>query len=463
MDWTKKNLNSIMFFSMIAALFITSLNFAIKINMYHGELDIYLPHYLGNQSILKTIFDPLCELDLDRSTFRAREIGNYFNLIDSKLLTHLFFYKIPAFISVIYYISLAITIYIVIAISNNIYSGNKNISKLFILLLLTSPPIILGGTFYRTNKIIAAAAVVISIFVIELIKNNSLHLKNKFHILILFFFSLIACLSDEQGFALILLIASCEIFKNVKGNFKSTVSLAVLIMSIAAAVSYREYLGPFLFEKITNIKVSGLNFEIGNILYVKNLIESFFLLFKYSNYLFGNLNLFIAGLLIIILAYKLYSKINLKNLFLLIFNIIALALIIHVMTLKAPQIFWPDIVSYYSLPIIGFIFSLSFIAMHNNIKLLNEINFFQYFLIILIIFNIASWRQNFIKITEGHIKYFRSADKVIDGVNSPKIDAERIISEMTQKNSVPGYNKKFDYGRDGIYAIKNSLLRLKGN
>ena len=218
-SFLSKQLQLLLIIIIAAGILISSLHYAKELNMYHGELDIYLPHYLANNSILKIVFDPICELDLLQKTFRGREVGNFFNLIDAKLLTYLFRIKIPAFISVVYYLSIVAIIISVILLSSKIYKNREVLSGLLLLLLVSSPPIVLGGFFYRTNKIIAGSAVVICIFILEFLKKNVLRPNNQILALcLLFLISLIACISDEQGFILVAIISLWEIFIVVKNK-----------------------------------------------------------------------------------------------------------------------------------------------------------------------------------------------------------------------------------------------------
>lgn len=94
------NINLI-FLALSFLLIIYSTYLVITLGIYHAELDIYLPHYLSDKPVLNIIFDPICELDITRSFFRGREIGSFFNLIDSRLLLMLFDYGFGQFISIV--------------------------------------------------------------------------------------------------------------------------------------------------------------------------------------------------------------------------------------------------------------------------------------------------------------------------------------------------------------------------
>ena len=446
-------------------MLIMSLHYAKELNMYHGELDIYLPHYLANKSVLKTVFDPMCELDLTQKTFRGREVGNFFNLIDAKLLTFLFRIKIPALISMIYYISIATIIISVIFISSRIYKRREVLSGLFLLLLLSSPPIILGGGFYRTNKIIAASAVIICFFILEFLKKKSLRPNNQILSLsLLFMISLIACLSDEQGFIIIAIIGLWELLVIATNNKNYIFKIAIFLLntSILLSICYKELIGPEIFEKVNGIKVSNQNIEnVKALADVNNFFSSFLLLIKYISYVFGNLNPVITAFFGLILIIKLYLKRYSMMLLHVIYILLMLTVAIHIMTLKHPAILWPDVITYYSLPIIFFIFSSAFVGLQGNIKLCGSKNLLKYFIATLIVLNIFSWNKSFEKMANGHIKPFRVADKIISAVYDSEDQTKKILAEISLKTASPGYNPEFKFGENGISALKGSLPIIK--
>ena len=457
-----RNLHVLIFIVASIALAITSIHYAIKINIYHGELDIYLPHYLGNTSILKTIFDPLCEYDLTRTTFRGREIGNFFNLIDTKLLSHLFRLRIPAFISVVHYISLFVMIVVVSLISQIIYKKRAVLTGLLLLLLLSATPIVLGGSFYRANKIIAATGVVIFIFTLELLKNSPKTTSRRILLPLIFSSSLIASLSDEQGFALVVIVSIWETleFTITKKFTKLKPALFFLFASILFTIYYKEFIGAEIFEKIIGAKVTTENINFINIFFnLDNIIKSFSLLIKYISYLFGNLNIVVTSFFCLIIITRLYLKNSLGNFLYIAYILLTLTVVIHIMTLKHPAILWPDVITYYSLPIVCFIFSLTFIGLQKNINLFINGKWLYYFLISLIILNSISWNRNFDQIINGHISKFRVADEIISAVYGSQEQTRKILDKISLNNATPGYNPKIKYGENGISSLKSSLER----
>ena len=460
-SFLSKQLQLLLIIIIAAGILISSLHYAKELNMYHGELDIYLPHYLENKSVLKIVFDPICELDLSQKTFRGREVGNFFNFIDAKLLTYLFRIKMPALISMIYYVSVAIIIISVIFICSKIYKNREVLTGLLLLLLLSSPPIVLGGFFYRTNKIIAASAVVICIFILELIKKKVLKSNDQiFFLPLLFFISLIACLSDEQGFILIAIISFWELFvlAKHKKNYNFKISVFILFISVIFSICYKGFIGPEIFEKVMGIKVSTSN--IGNLqtlTNVNNFFSSFFLLIKYISYVFGNLNPLITSFFGLILITKLYLKSYSEKFLHVVYILLMLTAVIHIMTLMHPAILWTESITYYSLPIICLIFAYSFIGLQNNIRLFGKEYLPYYFLMVLIVLNIFSWNKSFDKIANGHIKPFRVADKIISAVYDSEDQTKKTLAEISLKTASPGYIPEFKFGENGISALKQSL------
>ena len=474
------------------ALILISLSFAILENVYHGELDVYLPHYLGNKNFLNIIFDPICELDFTGTSFRGRELGNIFNFIDAKALTYLFKFNVPAFISITYYASLIVIAGFITLAIRFIYKKNQIHIQMLTLALLSSPPIILGGIFYRANKIISGSAILICILLLDLIKKNLMKSRKrtweKMSHALLLASSVLASLSDEQGFALVILLLVWDVLRNFKKPLVVDTAQKILIASILFAISYRICLGPYLFHAINGINATTPSVDIPNLINSFNLLASFKLLMVYTNYLFGNFDLSIKylviiwlGLLIIFCADFIILNIKkiscrqntlskhekiipliwlaLKTAIPLIWITSGLVVIIHIMTLKHPAIFWPDIVSYYSLPIIFFIFGMVFISLHKYTLSKSIANKLGFILAIIFISNISSWSHNFKKVTEGHLKVFMVANKVIEAVYSSNKKTNILISEISFNGELPGKRSDMKLGEHGINALKNSITK----
>lgn len=448
-----------LFYFACATFLFVSFFYALKINMYHGELDIYLPHYLSDKSTLKIIFDPLCELDLTRSSFRGRELGNFFNFLDAKLLALTFKYRHPVFVSIIYYLCLiSITVFLGVIVRKS-YIKNSTSIQLLLLMLLSSPPVIFGGLFYRTNKIISATAILFVIILLDLIKRNPSFRKD-IQYFFLFTFSMIASLSDEQGFALVLLVLAWGITKNISKKISLETVQKILIMSATITLTYRSFIGPYIFEQVNNLTASvpGVGSDQNKFFNFSNLYNSLKLLVKYFSYMFGNLSIRLTFVLITCyVIYKLSRGLTQARILGSIAVIASgLTLLIHVMTLKHPAIFWPDIVSYYSLPIVFFIFSMTYVSIQNITMTTKSVNRLHIALVIFIACNVLSWPENFRKITEGHIKVFRVADVVIQAVYSTSTDSRRLI-ESISTGETPGKISNMPLGEQGRNALKNSL------
>ena len=455
-----KSLKNILFLFAYLIFIVISIIFAEKANLYHGELDIYLPHYLGGKSFLSIIFDPLCELDLTGKTFRGREIGNAFNFIDAKLLVMSFKFHNAAFISSVYYLSLLFVIALTIWATKY---KNRTTIQLLLVVLLSSPPVIFGGLFYRTNKIIAATAILGTVLLINLIRKE----PKKIYYAYLFLFSLLASFADEQGFVLVLLILFFDYLKNFKRPFCIDFSQKILIASILVTLSYRSFIGPYFFRLINGINPSTPDVGLEGLLNVGNFYNSLKLLIKYASYLFGNLGLTFSAILltlaiILVTLGKLKHAgipivLKYKKALPLLFLASGLTLIIHVMTLKHPAIFWPDIISYYSLPIVFFLFGITCVSIEQPIRDQNMLKNLHLILTVFIIFNVISWQSSFNKITNGHIKVFRVADTVIRAVYADPATSSKLLSEISIHGETPGKISDMELGARGVEAIKESL------
>jgi len=330
-------------------------------------------------------------------------------------------------------------------------------------MLLSSPPVVFGGLFYRTNKIISATAVLFVIVLLDLIKKNVSFNKGAKYIFLLIF-SMIASLSDEQGFALVLLVLACDITKNFSKKFRIETTQKILILSVIITLSYRSFIGPYIFEKINNITatIQSVGSSFNNNFNFINIYNSLKLLIKYFSYLFGNLSISLT--LIIIACYAIYKLsrqlTETRILSLIIVVISGLTLLIHVMTLKHSAIFWPDVVSYYSLPIVFFIFGMAYDLIQRASIRIKSVNRLNFALLILIIFNVLSWPENFRKITEGHIKVFRVADIVTQAVYGSPTESNELLKSISI-DKAPGKRPDMALGEQGRNALKNSLQYQK--
>lgn len=463
------NINLI-FLALSFLLIIYSTYLVITLGIYHAELDIYLPHYLSDKPVLNIIFDPICELDITRSFFRGREIGSFFNLIDSRLLLMLFDYGFGQFISIVNLIALLLLVFSLVAFNWKSNNTEKSIIYLLGLLYLSSPPIVFSEIFYRTNKVIASVAIYFTIMIIyefrKFINNQKFFLLS----ILLLISELIACLSDEQGFAIIILIAvfvGLNAFKYGKSN---KIILSITVLALITAFLYKKYLGVEIFKAINGITPIELSMNGQNFLSIDKFFDAYRIFVKYISYFYGNLfyqsihqvSIYTGIAIFIILILIIKRKINL---YIFINFLIAVGLLIYmlnIMILKHAAILWEDMITYYNIPIVTFIFSISVICIKNNkyIKI-NPKNKFSYFLIFILmalnISNMISINKNKQKIINGHLNYYMNGEIIISAIYGSFKDLDNKYESIELKNYVPGARSDMQYSKAGTEVIRKLI------
>jgi hypothetical protein len=468
---SNNRIGEIFFWSLATLIVIISISVAVKGNIYHAELDVYLPHYLSNIPLINIVYDPLCELDITRSHSRAREIGNVFNYLDAVALLTLFKLGIPAFISVISYLCIVIVILLVYYITKITPKYNLLVSKLMVLLFLTSPPVFFAGFFYRTNKIIASVGIALmtGLLVLSVIRAGHLNRLEIFlGCLLLYLITLITALADEQGFVFALLIMIITSAYYFFFETKTKIPLLIIFIAFISAFFYKYILMEILFEKINNTKLISISSQKIDWLNFENFRKSNLLFLKYFRYLLGNISgplLVINIFYVVLIGLYIYrclkgvtGKVILKASFLITICFFYCAFVIHVMTLAHPAIFWDDIVSYYSLPVIMIIFLIVLLTAQYAVAY-NKISHGQILLVLtlMVLANTHSLSHHYLTIINGHIKNYRHADKIIDSTYAQRTASAAIIRAIVIDSAVPGLFPDTNYGENGVAILRSKI------
>ena len=456
-------------FYLLATLLIAgSILIVAKNNIYHWELDLYIPHYLRDISLGRIIFDPICEGDITGTTFRGREVGSLFNYLDAQLLLFLFYSGIPIFISIVNYLALFMMVITCIWFTKIYIPSQINVTYLCILIFLSSPPVVLSGTFYRSNKIVASLGLFMTMaMVIKRCLDEMQDCKRKNLLVdsfLLFFFGLVACLTDEQGLIFTFLIFLCLLIYSAFSTRKFLVEITVLFFVFMFYFLYVKIFGIFFFEYFNEVHPIATQFAIPNLANPQNILKSAKLLVRYVAYIFGNIGygeratLVIYPLLGFLIFYLLsrrkgYFQILSKKFFwIFIFIIFYTITVIHVMTLKHPPIFWLDIVSYYSLPICTIIFVIFLVAIQ-YLYFLKKVNL--YFLVLIFLLNCISINKYIDLVRSGHLQNYRVAGFVANGVFLGFESQNSIIALL--KNYPSPYQNQI-LGQKTIVSLRDKLI-----
>lgn len=464
-----------LFYFCILLLLLISIAIVIGNDIYHGELDIYLPHYLSDVSVQTIIFDPLCELDTTRSHFRARELGNFFNFLDYKITFILFYFKLPIFISIINYLALIITIIFTVLIAKRFSPTAIKLNYLSLILLLTSPAILFSGTLYRTNKIIASLGIFFTVgfLVISYFSIDTKNKLKKYSILLgIYTSTLLASGADEQGAIFMLLIGLVLIYINLFFKTKMYYEFFSVALGLFTYILYLKFFGLWLFKHLNGITPITTGIDNHEIFNPANYLQSLSLFARYFISLFGNIYYFDLvgklGYLVISIFYVYFIirdsgfKNKIKFLALIFLSLIYITIVIHIMTLKHSAIFWEDIFTYYPLPIIFIIFSTFLISINYAIiKNKIKITYLYSTLIFMIFFNIISINHYVDIFRGGHLKYFRVAQSVVGAIYSDGAQSAKITNDLRLDKAVPGASENLNYAEQGIQILRKKLNKAQ--
>ncbi len=437
-----------------------------KLNFYHGELDVYIPHFLSGQSLLYKIFNPVAELDFTGSSFRGRELGSFLNFLDIYIAALLVRGWSFGMISIVHYVSVLVIVMLVHFVQKYALreSYSSSLNKIYIILILSCTPIFFGGVLYRTNKIVASVFVAACFTAFIYSRRTSLSLfKSRLTALLILLATIGAGLSDEQGFALVGLLTVYALLESMSKEKKMTFRASALLGGFIFLIIYRVFLGPIIFEQITGFQVSTEiknETDYGNL---RNILASVYLLIRYVGYFFGNPFEGSAATLAVIMLTAIISirwtnplALLKKYTFTICLALGGFIAILHVMTLKHPAIYWKDIVSYYSIPIIVAFYFLMIVMIHElNLEgRLNE-KIIKNVLMIFVVLNLLSISKNYMLVTTGHMMVFRHASEITSAVNGSPLEVAKTVRSIEISGSAHGKKESMAYGQAGISAIRN--------
>lgn len=462
----------ILFFLVYVFLIVLSVSITIRNQIYHGELDIYLPHYLSERTVPQIIFDPICELDLSRTQFRGREVGNFFNYLDAHALALIAKVKLPGFISIVGYLCIILIAALTLRTAKALGGPILLPTYLSVALLLSSPPIVFSGIFYRTNKIIASLGLLTTFFILVLRLHQKHRQANispvKPPLYLLFLVSFLSCLTDEQALVFIGLIFFWLLIVFFWTKLRPTHELIAIFGAMLTCIAYKAVVGPLLFEEISGIIVNSPNFSLSDFYNFENFVSSVKLLGRYFTYLAGNITGGSALVKTIYLSALFYfgylclrgtsRALRLKVLITVLASVMYISLVIHMMTTKHPAIFWNDIVTYYSLPIVTIIF-LTFLMAIQYATANGKVSAkgISFVLSILIVLNIISLPRFNSLINEGHLRHFKVADSVIQAIYTDANSSTAIVKSLRLKEVVPGALPNVNYTENGVRSLRTEI------
>lgn len=229
--------------------------------LFQDETPRYIKHYLGESTAVDKIFDIRVS---DNLIYRARELHNFFNLLDYSFYGYLNQNNINFTLSVVYIFFLVLICILFIFWSEELYTKKSNFnSNLLLLVYLTSPVVIFSSTLFRTAKIGASLFVALSAyFSFKLLRkiyfSRKKDCKSEVNLMAMLGVSmLLASCFDEIGFFWainISLVMGALIMINPKiTNENKLKSLACLSLPIMIYLIYKHFVGPFFANLVNGV------------------------------------------------------------------------------------------------------------------------------------------------------------------------------------------------------------------
>lgn len=439
-DYISEQQKIILYLSIILCALIILVSVYVNYNngTFHYENDVYIPHFLSDKPLLMKIFNPITELANGKNFFRAREVGTFFNYVDTSFIFYCFRLGIPHFLSMVHYLSLIIISLMTIFFAKK-YLTKKMfvITILLLILFLTSPAPFLTGLYYRTSKILTSLGIFFMFWLITIKKNsfgkNESRYSHLTSFLLTFFIVTFTCLADEQGLAYMILafIIPLVYFKFYeRKNFLPLVW--GFLFSFIFVYLYRKILDPFLY--LIGSGTNHAQIQYAGTLSFQNFKQGFFLLSEYVQQFFGNIGMIGAFILIgfsIFIMFHYISKKNINQKYklipvsVLIIGIVYIVFLLNLMTIAHPPLLWADVkIVYYTLPPLMVIFCTSIYLIQKLIEQNPGLgSLTAFFLLLMIVSNSVLLNNNNRIFYSGHLhnKGFKIAPLIIFAVYHPDI------------------------------------------
>lgn len=347
------------FIAVCIVFLIASISVYIRYDkILHYETDAYLVDHLSDRPYISKI---LCPNMVDANDYQARPVSHFFENIDAHFFYFSYLMGNPLFISVSSTIML-IFLSLIIWFFSVRYSGlNPCTATLFLTFFLTNPGVFFAGTLYRDAKVAAVFFLTLAIFYsFRFISQESpSRLRDS---AVIFILALLACLSDPQGFAFVLLLSGIALIwafftksRNTYVTFASGIcaSLTYILLSIfilpglvAGYAGFNTYSSFHLLAD--NVRSVAINELVGN------LGKGFLLYLDTLRFIFGNAPriAIAAGIIILLIAVFRYARHRVLTGMCLILFIAGICFMESAMITRVPQMTSPEQIlsGYYQLP-----------------------------------------------------------------------------------------------------------------
>lgn len=352
----------------IAVTLIASIITTFRMGFYNvTESEMYIPFFLGNKPFLyKLFYYPATEINY----YRARELGTFFNMLDSYFILWMAKVHIFHLLSVVYYLLLIGIIFIVFKLS---YVSSKmkyiGFTTLLSICYLTSPAIFLSGFYFRPSKILVAFGISLGVYLLSILHKQNTSFQNHIKVLIFsFLLTLMMGTSDEQGIIYSIFFMLYALYTAIsQNNIRMKIATFGFFAGNACVWLYRMFLGPYITHQITGLTPVMWGADNLHGFQIQNLLPAIQLITIYFHYFFGRIPLQFALtplILIGVFTYLLYKKSQnhiftplVKTFSILGFTGISFILLFYVMLVRLDVFIWPEYsIIYYPVTFYTFLF-----------------------------------------------------------------------------------------------------------
>lgn len=451
---------------LVLAFLTLALREASVINLYHPEMDSYIPNYFSDGSVSQIIFAPINELDLTNTHFRGRELGSALNFLDLhlmfKLVQHSGFFFSP--ISIVMGCMILMMLH---GALNKLHPDRRFFIDISLTCLMFSAPFSFLGLQYRTNKVACVFFFVVGLFVLV----HKKKFNKLWYLTSIIMATLLACLSDEQGIILALASISVGGVVILRGQGRSAYVNAIDLIGLLGGVliyfTYKNFIGSYLFYLANGVNPVAPAL-INNINIDPNLLLASLKLFiRYISFVYPFMAVFLLGYGVFHVARAAALKqgdflnINLLVCISYVLMIIFIAAI-YLMGSVHRGIFFKDIVSYYNFPMAVAWYLIATLLLLQLSRISKRVHLLLIALLVCCLYmNVANTIRWEGLIANGHLKSFLKSDIVIKAVYSDEEVTEQLLESIRVDGASPGYSGA-SYAAPGVNALKKYLY-TKGN
>lgn len=274
------------------------------------EGDAFLVHHLTDRPYISKI---LCPDQADATDYQARPMSHFFENIDAHIFYLFYLMGKPIFISICTKIILIFLSGVIWFYATGYAGIHPGMATLILTFFWLNPNVFFAGTLYRDAKIAATFFLTLAIFYsFRFISQESPARLRDFAVI--FVLALLACLSEPQGFAFVLILSGIALVwafftasRNAYMTFASGLGASLTHMVLAAFILpglIARYAGFHTRNNSLRILANNLQTDLLHHNLVSYLKTGFLMFLDTIRFLFGNVPRVVvaAGIIMILIA-----------------------------------------------------------------------------------------------------------------------------------------------------------------